>query len=208
MPRSTRPFLLRRSSLALAGAVALGALLLVPPAAGAALARPAAPDTSTGVAQAAPTVVILVRHAEKAAEPGADPRLSADGEQRARALAEALRGSGVQAVVTSQFQRTRATAAPLATALGITPDVVPASGDVAMHARQVAELVLSRHAGRTVLVVGHSNTIPAIVRALGGEATGDIPDPVYDRMYVVLRDPGSQAGRTMQVRFGQATPAP
>ena len=212
MPRSAPSPIARRPWRALAGALAtvaslgagLGAAVLLPPAAGAAHAAPVAADT-TAARRAAPTIVVLVRHAEKAAEPGPDPALSADGLLRARALAESLRGSGVQAVVTSQFRRTRDTAAPLAEALGLTPEVVPATADVAMHARQVAEAVLSKHAGHTVLVVGHSNTIAAIVRALGGEAAADIPDPVYDRMYVVLRDAGSEKGRTMVVRYGGAS---
>jgi phosphohistidine phosphatase SixA len=214
MSRSARTSLPRRPRSALAGTLAAlaalgtGGALLLPAAAGTAVAATVVVDTAVASRQAARTIVILVRHAEKAAEPGPDPSLSAEGQARARALAESLRGSGVQAVVTSQFQRTKATAAPLAEALGLTAEVVPASADVAMHARQVAEAVLSKHAGRTVLVVGHSNTIPAIVRALGGEAAADIPDPVYDRMYVVFRDPGSEKGRSMQVRFGAASPAP
>lgn len=196
----------RPSLRALAVSALLAAAVLLPPSA-ASVASAAEPGSVVAAPQGAPTVVILVRHAEKAVVPGNDPPLSAEGEQRALALEEALQASGVQAIVVTQFRRTQATAAPLAARLGLTPEVVEASADVSVHARQVAEHVLGRHAGRTVLVVGHSNTIPAIVRALGGRATGDIPDPVYDTMFLVLRDSGSTAAHTVQVRFGEATPA-
>jgi hypothetical protein len=61
------------------------------------------------LAQSPATTVILVRHAEKADEPGADPALSAAGEARARALADALRDVKVAAVLTTPYRRTNAT---------------------------------------------------------------------------------------------------
>ena len=66
---------------------------------------------------AAQQAVIVVRHAEKA-DQTPDSALSAKGQARARALADLLRGAGVTHVITSEFLRTRQTAAPLATALG------------------------------------------------------------------------------------------
>ena len=122
----------------------------------------------TTAAQAGPQTVILVRHAEKASEPAGDPGLSAAGQARAQALAAALADAGVDTVLTTQFQRTRATAAPLLVARGLTPTVVEAAGDTAAHVAAVADAV--RGASGTVLVVGHSNTVPAIVAALGGPA--------------------------------------
>src|SRR5690242_13430172 len=70
------------------------------------------------------TTVILVRHAEKAAEPANDPPLTSEGEARARDLWLAVKEAGVTAVITTQFARTRATAQPTASALSITPEVV------------------------------------------------------------------------------------
>ena len=94
----------------------------------------AAPATApaTGV-----TTVIVVRHAEKADVPGGDPPLSAAGERRSLALLDALREAGVQAVVTTQLQRTRLTAAPLARALGLEPEIVPVSSDVQSNVSRV-----------------------------------------------------------------------
>lgn len=131
----------------------------------------------------APTTVILVRHAERATEPANDPVITPAGEQRAQALAAALKDAGVQAIVTTQFQRTRLTAKPLADALGLAAEVVEARG--ATHPQEVARTVLSRHAGKTVVVVGHSNTVPAIAAALGAPGPGEIADTTYDNLFIV-----------------------
>ena len=112
---------------------------------------------------APPTVVLLVRHGEKGAQPANDPPLSAEGQARANALVAVTRQAGVTAIITTQFERTRKTAEPTAVELKITPEVVQAGG--AAHAKAVADQVM-KHVGGTVLVVGHSNTIPAIVGAL------------------------------------------
>src|ERR1700694_910208 len=69
-------------------------------------------------------VLVLVRHADKAAEPADDPPLTAAGAKRAQDLAAALRTAGVTAIITTQLRRTRETAQPLATALGLVAQVV------------------------------------------------------------------------------------
>lgn len=138
------------------------------------------------------TVVILVRHAERAAEPRNDPPLSPAGEARARALAAALADTRLDGIITTQFLRTRATADSIARARNITPDVVPTAGGTALHVQAVADFVRQRFAGKTVLVVGHSNTIPAIITALGGPRLADLCDSEYAHLYLlVLRADGT-----------------
>jgi broad specificity phosphatase PhoE len=151
------------------------------------------------------TLVILVRHAEKAGPVG-DVPLSALGEERARVLVAVAREAGVSAIVTTQFQRTRQTGAPTAQALGITPDVVAATADAREHARQIATLIRERYLGRSVLVVGHSNTVPAIIAALGGPALRDLCDTEYDRLFVLSVSEGAPA-RLVQSRYGAPSPA-
>jgi broad specificity phosphatase PhoE len=129
--------------------------------------------------------VILVRHAEKV-DDSTDPALSDAGVRRAEALAAALADAGVDAVFTTQYARTRDTAAPLARRLGIEPEVVHAGGGA--HAQDVAARV-REHAGCTVLVVGHSNSVPAIVAALGGADVGPIGDDEYFHMFIVRISP-------------------
>ena len=79
---------------------------------------------------APPTVVLLVRHAEKAAQPAQDPPLTDAGSARARALVAVARDAGVSAIITTQFLRTKNTAEPTATALTLSfgsplPPVAP-----------------------------------------------------------------------------------
>jgi len=163
--------------------------------------------TGTAVrAQSKPTVVILVRHAEKAAAPAADPPLTEAGVARAKALAAALANTAVQAVITTELTRTRETARPLAEARGITAEVVR-SGPGEAHARAVADAVRA-HGGQNVLVVGHSNTIPAIIAALGGPKLPDICDSQYSTFYVLILGPGDRKPDLIVSSFGAPSPDP
>jgi broad specificity phosphatase PhoE len=154
--------------------------------------------------QSATTTVILVRHAEKGDAPANDPGLTEAGAARARALMAIVRDAGVTTVITTQFARTRETARPAAEALGITPEVARAGGSAAQHAQDVARMVQA-HAGGVVLVVGHSNTIPAIVAALGAPQPPPICDSDYDNLYVVTI-PASGSARVIRARYGESSP--
>ena len=152
-----------------------------------------------------PTTVILVRHAEKGDAPANDPVLTEAGVARARALMAIARDAGVTAVITTQFARTRETGRPAAEALGITPEVARAGGSAAQHAQEVARMVQA-HAGGVVLVVGHSNTIPAIVTALGApQPPPPICDSEYDDLYVVTLAPNGPA-HVIRARYGPPSP--
>lgn len=121
------------------------------------------------------------------------------GLVRAHDLAIALRDAGVQAIITTQFSRTKATAAPLAELLGLTPEVVPDTG--LSHARTVARLIFDRHAGQTILVVGHGHTVPAIIAELGTVAPPPICESVYDGLYIVTV-PSAGRAHVVQTRYG------
>jgi len=149
------------------------------------------------------TVVLLVRHAERAPGSG-DVPISDVGRTRSLALAELGKVAGVSVIITTQLQRTRQTAAPLAEALGITPVVVNTQSDVGKHATDVASVV-RQHPGKTMLVVGHSNTVPAIAAALGGPKFPDLCEPEYDALITMVLD--AEGGvRTVWTRFGAASP--
>jgi phosphohistidine phosphatase SixA len=138
-------------------------------------------------------MVILVRHAEKAAAPAGDPALSDAGKARAAALVSTLAGAGVTAIITTEFTRTRETAAPLAARIGVTPQVVAARG-MAGAAHVAATLTAIRsHTRGVVLVVGHSNTVPAIIAALGAARMRDLCESDYDNLFVVHRGGASPA---------------
>lgn len=158
------------------------------------------------VAAAQPSTVILVRHAEKAAAPASDPLLSPEGTQRALDLAAAIGGANVSTVVTTQFQRTQLTAKPVSDAIGKPPVVVRAGGATAAHVEAVVAAVRAVPAGEVVLVVGHSNTVPAIVTALGGPKLADLCDSQYSNIYI-LEFPATGAPRFIRANYGATDPA-
>jgi broad specificity phosphatase PhoE len=149
-----------------------------------------------------PTIVILARHAEKGTEPANDPPLTAVGEARARALWDAVKDAGVEAIIATQFARTKQTAAPTAMATGLTVEVVPTSADP-NSARVMADAI-RKHAGQTVLVIGHSNTVPMVIAALGAKEPAPICDASYDNLYVVTIRDGK--ANVVHGRFGERTP--
>ena len=163
----------------------------------------APPAPASGGAIPPNTTIILVRHAEKA-DTTSDPVLSAAGTARAGALADSLAHSGIAGIVVTQLQRTRLTAQPLASRLGLVPVVVQAGAPGVDHAAAVAALIRDHFAGKTVLVVGHSNTVPAIIRALGVTDVVTIPDWEYDDMFTVRTDATGRA-TLARSRFGVAS---
>lgn len=163
----------------------------------------AAPALAQTATVAAPTTtVVLVRHAEKAAEPESDPPLTPAGEARAHALLEALDDAHVDAVYSTQYARTRTTAEPLARAAGVDVTIVPAGGGAPPYVAAVAERARTEYPGGVVVIVGHSNTLGRTIAALGGPADlGDLSEDVYDTMYVLLLTEGREA-RLIKTRFG------
>jgi phosphohistidine phosphatase SixA len=142
---------------------------------------------------AAQPAVFLVRHAERAdsgpngmppaappGAPAADPELSAAGRVRAESLAAALKDAEITAVYVTELKRTQQTAAPLARALGLTPIVVPANSTAVLVAKVKAQ-------SGNALVVGHSNSVPEIINALGVRTPVQIADTEYDNLFVVVR---------------------
>lgn len=146
--------------------------------------------------------VYLVRHAEKA-DASADPVLSEAGSARAAALSAALRDAHPVLVLTSPLQRTRLTAGPTAEYHSAPMEAVSLEGGGAAHVAATVARVRALPADATVLIVGHSNTIPAIARALGYAEAADMPECEYDRMTVLhLMD---AAAHGMVSRYGTPT---
>ncbi len=143
-------------------------------------------------------MVFLVRHAERADDGmmtgGEDPHLSEAGEARARLLAALLADAGITHIHSTDLRRTRETAAPLAAATGLAVLVYEAD-DLGGFARRLMEAP-GRH-----LVVGHSNTTPALVEALGGDPHGGIETMEYDRLYLLRL--GGEGAETVLLRFGE-----
>jgi broad specificity phosphatase PhoE len=129
--------------------------------------------------------VIIVRHAEKV-DQSADAALSAAGQARARALAALLAKAGVTAVYATQYRRTVQTVQPLADALGLRVQTRQADDSAGLVAR-----LRSHHASDVVLVAGHSNTVPEVLRLLGDTAPTTIADDDFGSLFVVVPRPGA-----------------
>ena len=132
---------------------------------------------SVSIASAQP-VVVIVRHAEKVANGGSDPDLSSTGRARADELGRILKDSAITAIFTSEFKRTQETAAPTATSIGVTATVLPANDTAAL----VAKL---HQLNGNALVIGHGDTIPNIIKALGIDSPINIPDEDYSELLIV-----------------------
>jgi len=140
--------------------------------------------TSFAAVADAQQAVILVRHAELAGAAMAEPKqlpLSAAGEERAKRLAYILKDSRVDAIYVTDFMRTRQTAAALARELNKEPTVLP-KGDP----RELVERLRKEHSGQTVLLVGHTDTIPGLLKALGHSQDIKIEPQDYSNMFVVI----------------------
>lgn len=160
---------------------------------------------TAGPAQAAPaTTVVIVRHAEAVPGAGSDPVLSEAGAARATALAQALKDAGVRAVMTTQYQRTSLTGQAVASATGaplITDTIAGGAAGLDAYVQKVVKAVQGHAAGGVILVVGHSNTVPALVKGLSGVDVGEIAHDSYDNMFIV-RMTGPGAGTVVRARYG------
>lgn len=129
-------------------------------------------------------LILLVRHAERPPldAPGDDPSLTDAGRVRAERLANAVARYEVRAIYVTRFRRTRETAKPTAERLGLTPIVES----------DTTELVkaLKARGDGTVLVVGHSDTIPDVIAAFGGPAVA-IADDDFDDLFVLTPATGA-----------------
>jgi broad specificity phosphatase PhoE len=124
--------------------------------------------------------VFLTRHAERAGGGGAmanDDPISPAGRERADLLARMLSDAGIQKIFVTEYKRTQETAAPLARKLNLVPEV----------SKSPAAAILAMKSG-AVLAVGHSNTLPEIITALGGPAIPRIAEDEFDNLYILTID--------------------
>jgi phosphohistidine phosphatase SixA len=168
------------------------------------LAQPAPSISQTVGSPDAPALTVLVRHADRADAPADDPPLKPEGIKRADDLAAALHDTKFSAIITTDFVRTRDTAGPIARALGIVAETVPRKGQPADQHIKAIEGAVHRHAGEAVLVVNHSDTLPAIIAALGGPRIVPICDSIYDDLFMLVPIMGKM--QFVHSRYGVPTP--
>jgi len=152
----------------------------------------------------ATTTMIFVRHAEKASIPTDDPTLTEKGKLRAQELARQLTDAdvvaGIDAIYSTDTIRTIQTAQPVADALDL---------EISIYANEeddepVVDAMVDAHKGKIILVVGHSNTLPKMIAALG--ASKNVPpiaDNEYDNLYLISI-PWFGKTKTIRLRYGEA----
>ena len=130
----------------------------------------------------AQTTIFVVRHAEKATTPGNDPGISTEGKARATELAKQLKDKKIAAVFTTPYKRTSQTGEPtlqqasLAALQTYDPSKLP----------EFAKQILEQYVGKTILVVGHSNTVIPTLQAFGAEKPFEtLDDEDYDWLFKV-----------------------
>lgn len=138
-------------------------------------------------------LVFLVRHAEKV-DHSRDADLSEAGYLRAAELARTLADAGIECIHSSDFIRTRETAKPVAHLFGLEVELYDPR-DLDTLADQL------KASGGRHLVVGHSNTTPAMVEILGGDPGSAIEENEYDRLYILSIVKGEV--KTVLLRYGK-----
>jgi 2,3-bisphosphoglycerate-dependent phosphoglycerate mutase len=150
------------------------------------------------------TKIFLVRHAEKGPEAD-DPHLTDQGKQRAEALSSALRGEKIGSIYTTKRNRTRETAEPLSKRIDV--PIQYYNNDTAL---KFLLKVISE--GKNTLIVGHSNTLLPMLKALDLKPSIEsIPDNDYDNVFIVKMKRKGPAGYTLKLKettYGKGSPAP
>ena len=152
--------------------------------------------------------IFVVRHAERV-DGSSDAALSAEGEARAEILARHLRDVGIDAIYSTTYQRTLGTAAPLAEVLGLEVQTGPthdistmmnSDPAVGRYVEGLAAQLDAQHGTDRVLVVGHSNTVPALLTALGHSESVSIGSDEYDNLFIVV-PLGKGSPTVIRIRF-------
>lgn len=144
--------------------------------------------TSTPARDATTPTYLLVRHAEKDLRVANDPPLTPAGQARAERLAALLGNVQLEAIYSSPTLRTRQTAAPVAHAKGL--EIIDyAPRDAAAFAQRLR----AAHPVGTVLVIGHSDTLPPLARVLCGCDVADMDEAIYGIRYTIRFDAGRRA---------------
>jgi broad specificity phosphatase PhoE len=133
----------------------------------------------TSLAYAQPiTTFILVRHAEKGNDGTKDPDLNEAGLMRAQSLAKLMQATKVDAIYSTPYKRTRNTVSPLAKEKGF---------DVLEYNKiEVMDILLKKYQGGTLIICGHSNTVPALANYLiGKDSYKAFEDSDYGNIIIV-----------------------
>jgi broad specificity phosphatase PhoE len=144
------------------------------------------------------TTVILIRHADRTSSTNSDPPLNTKGEARVQKLIHVLGQSGIEAIYHSHFIRSKQTAQPLAAHL---PGIATKQLDEAL---EIKNNILAHHAGKAVLVIGHSDTVPDLINQLSAGRMPVINDSEFDNLFIVTVLGTGKASIT-HLKYGEPT---
>lgn len=130
------------------------------------------------------TLVWLSRHAQKQVSGGRDPELTIEGQKAAQNLAEQLSEVGIDAIYSTPFKRTVSTAQPTANAKELEIE------QLMLSSKEMALKIQAMHLGQSILVLGHSNTTPELIAALGATEPVTIGHDQYGDLFLVVLKQG------------------
>ena len=148
--------------------------------------------------------IYLVRHAEK--QSGKDPVLTNEGNRRSGDLARALEGQHVQRIYVTEYKRTQHTADSLMIHSGI--DTMHYLSDTSCT-DLINKIIANNDLDNTILIIGHSNTVPLIIGKLGlaGYPTTYIPDSEFDNLFLLTFKKGKASLKKTKFGAPSATSA-
>ena len=159
-----------------------------------------APGYSNYPNQDSETTIFLVRHAEKVLDGSNDPILTPEGANRADELMYIFKHVKLDAIYSTPYKRTQQTVLPTAKNKNLEIQFYKP------NERGFLDKVLDAYPGGTVLIVGHSNTIPGLANELVGRMDyDDLNDATYDNLFIAHVLPDRQA-KIIRMRFGVRTP--
>jgi broad specificity phosphatase PhoE len=146
------------------------------------------------------TTLFLVRHAEKDGTVWEDPGLTPAGTARADELAYILKYVKLDAIYSTPFARTKLTVQPTAEEKGLEVKLYKPND------KGFIKNVLDAYPGKSILIVGHSNTIPRLANELAGRSDfSDLDDATYDNLFIASV-PTEGKPVVLRIRFGTHTP--
>jgi 2,3-bisphosphoglycerate-dependent phosphoglycerate mutase len=147
------------------------------------------------------TTFIIMRHAEKEST-GTDPNLTSDGILRADELKRILNNISIKTIYSTPFNRTRQTVQPLATSKSLSITEYATSTPYA----QLVSDIRAANKGKVVVIVGHSNTVPDILKEISNNSFNiTISDSQYDNLFIVSL-PEKLSPTITQLKYGKETP--
>jgi len=141
------------------------------------------------------TTYYLIRHSEKdrSDKTNKNPNLNEAGTKRAKNWSQVFENIGFDAVYSTNYNRTIETATPTATTHELEIQFYDPRN---LYSEEFAETTF----GKTVLIVGHSNTTPIFVNAILGEKKYEYMDD-HDNgsLYIVTISKGNKIDQVLKI---------